>query len=237
MKKTKKNPKANLENYSKLFLQLGLVLSLFVAYIFIEQKTEDKKYEELPKANMVDGFLEINPDFKRPEPIVPKAKPQPVIKLEIIPDEVEVPEDVFKSTEPIDDEPTSPVEEVYEPEPVTEDVPIILIEEAPVFPGCKGDRNALIKCFNKKIQKHFSRKFDNELPNELGLSAGKKRVSIMFKIDKFGNVINIQARAPHPKIKKEVLKVMKLLPKMKPGKQQGVAVGVKYSIPLKILVE
>lgn len=237
MKKTKKNPKANLENYSKLFLQLGLVLSLFVAYIFIEQKTEDKKYEELPKANMVDNFLEINPDIERPKPITPKVKPRIVMLPKIVEDDDILIEDVFKSTEPIDDEPTSPVEEIPIDEHIVEDVPIILIEEAPVFPGCKGDRNALIKCFNKKIQKHFSRKFDNELPNELGLSAGKKRVHIGFKIDKFGNVIDIQALAPHPKIKKEVLKVMKLLPKMKPGKQQGVAVGVKYSIPLKILVE
>ena len=38
----KKNPKSNLENYSKLFMQLGLVLALFVTYVAIENKTYDK---------------------------------------------------------------------------------------------------------------------------------------------------------------------------------------------------
>jgi protein TonB len=34
----KKNPKSNLENYSKIFMQLGLVLALFVTYASIEHK-------------------------------------------------------------------------------------------------------------------------------------------------------------------------------------------------------
>ena len=103
--------------------------------------------------------------------------------------------------------------------------------------GADKAKNELKKCFSKKVQKHFGRKFNADLPNELGLSSGKKRVSIMFKIDKTGNVVNIQARAPHPKIKSEVIKVMKQLPKMKPGKQRGKPVGVKYSIPFTLLVE
>ena len=37
--KTKKHPKANLENYSKLFAQLGLVLSLVIVYVLIQSKT------------------------------------------------------------------------------------------------------------------------------------------------------------------------------------------------------
>jgi len=62
-------------------------------------------------------------------------------------------------------------------------------------------------------------------------------VLIWFKIDRNGNVVNIKARAPHPKIKKEIVNVMKMLPKMKPGKQRGKAVGVKYSLPMTIVVE
>ena len=34
----KKNPKSNLENYSKIFMQIGLVLALFVTYAAIEKK-------------------------------------------------------------------------------------------------------------------------------------------------------------------------------------------------------
>ena len=92
-------------------------------------------------------------------------------------------------------------------------------------------------CFNKKVQKHFSRKFDSNLPNELGLDSGRKRVYIGFTISNSGEIVDINARAPHPKIKDEVVKVMKLLPRMKPGKQRGKPVNVKYSIPFTLLVE
>ena len=43
----KKNPKSNLENFSKIFMQIGLVLALFVTYVAIEQKTYDKTYGDL----------------------------------------------------------------------------------------------------------------------------------------------------------------------------------------------
>ena len=39
--KTKKHQNANLENYSKLFAQLGLVLTLVIVYVLIQNKTFD----------------------------------------------------------------------------------------------------------------------------------------------------------------------------------------------------
>ena len=42
---------------------------------------------------------------------------------------------------------------------------------------------------------------------------------------------------PIQKLKSEVIKVMKQLPRMKPGKQRGKPVGVKYSIPFTLIVE
>jgi len=108
------------------------------------------------------------------------------------------------------------------------------IDKAPTFPGCeKGDRD----CFSKRVQHHFTREFDMKIANNLGLSSGKKRVFIGFKIDKQGNVIDIQVRAPHEKIKEEVLKVMGSLPKMLPGKNDGEYVAVNYTIPFTLMVK
>ena len=45
------------------------------------------------------------------------------------------------------------------------------------------------------------------------------------------------ARGPHPKIESEVKDVMRQLPTMKPGRQRGKPVGVKYSIPFTLIVE
>ncbi len=233
----KKNPKSNLENYSKLFMQIGLVLALFITYAAIEKKTYDRNIGDLGSANMTADMEEETVITERIEPVKPKTPPPPAPeKIEIVEDEKEVEETIIESTE-TDETEAVEIVEVEEVEEVIEDVSFMIIEDVPVFPGCKGNKAELKKCFSKKVQKHFSRKFDADLPNELGLSAGRKRVFIGFKIDKTGNIVNVQARAPHPKIKSEVVKVMKQLPRMKPGKQRGKPVGVKYSIPFTLIVE
>ena len=236
----KKNPKSNLENFSKIFMQIGLVLALFVTYAAIEQKTYDKTYGDLGEVNMNAEMEEEIPITERVEPVKPKTPPPPTPeKIEIVEDEKEIEETVIESTETDETEAVEveEIEEVEEVEEVIEDVSFMVIEDVPVFPGCKGNKAALKKCFSKMVQKHFSRKFDAELPNELGLSSGRKRVFIGFKIDRNGNVVNIRAKAPHPKIKSEVISVMKKLPKMTPGRQRGKAVGVKYNIPFTLIVE
>ena len=233
----KKNPKSNLENYSKIFMQIGLVLALFITYAAIEKKTYDRNIGDLGSANITAEMEEETVITERIEPVKPKT-PQPPApeKIEIVEDEKEVEETIIESTE-TDETEAVEIVEVEEVEEVIEDVSFMIIEDVPVFPGCKGNKDQLKKCFSKKVQKHFSRKFDADLPNELGLSAGRKRVFIGFKIDKTGNIVNVNARAPHPKIKSEVIKVMKQLPRMKPGKQRGKPVGVKYSIPFTLIVE
>jgi protein TonB len=236
----KKNPKSNLENYSKIFMQIGLVLALFVTYASIEKKTYDRNIGDLGTVTMNAEMEEETVITERIEQVKPKTPPPPAPeKIEIVEDEKEVEETVIESTETDETEEivVEEIEEIEEVEEVIEDVSFMIIEDVPVFPGCKGSKSELKACFSKKVQKHFSRKFNSDLPNELGLDSGRKRVFIGFKIDKSGNVVDIQARAPHPKIKSEVIKVMKQLPKMKPGKQRGKPVGVKYSIPFTLVVE
>jgi hypothetical protein len=52
-----------------------------------------------------------------------------------------------------------------------------------------------------------------------------------------GDIVDVQARAPHVKIKEEVIRVMRSLPKMIPGKQNGQEVIVNYNIPFSLLVD
>jgi len=236
----KKSPKSNLENYSKIFMQIGLVLALFVTYAAMEKKTYDKTYGDLGTVNMNSEMEEDIPITERVEPIKPKTPPPPAPeKIEIVEDEKEVEETIIESTETEETEAVEveEIEEEAEEEEIMNDVPFTIIEDVPVFPGCKGNKAALKKCFNTKMQKHFARKFDAELPNELGLSPGKKRLIMLFKIDRVGNIVDIRVKAPHPKLKKEATRIIKLLPKMKPGRQRGKPVGVKYTLPMRIEVE
>ncbi len=236
----KKNPKSNLENYSKLFMQLGLVLALFITYVAIEKKTFDRQFGDLGVAEMNADLEEEVPITERIEPEIPKAPPPPAPeKIEVVEDEKEVEETIIETTETDETEAVEveEIEEVEEAEEVIEDVPFAIIEQVPVFPGCKGSKAELKKCFSKKVQKHFSRKFNADLPNELGLTPGKKRLIMQFKVDKDGSITGFFARAPHPRLEKEAIRILKLLPKMKPGRQRGKPVPVKYTLPLRIEVE
>jgi hypothetical protein len=112
-------------------------------------------------------------------------------------------------------------------------------ESIPIFPGCDNSKEIkeAQKCFSIGVQKHFARKFNTSLPNRLGLSSGRKKVLIAFKINKDGDVTDIKVKAPHKKIKKEVIRVIKKLPKMKPGVQNGEKKDIKYSIPFTLIVK
>ena len=59
-------------------------------------------------------------------------------------------------------------------------------------------------------------------------SGSIQKIFVMFKIDNYGNITNIQARAPHKKLQEEAIRVIGLLPVMTPGKQRGRAVSVSY---------
>ncbi|MEX1383446.1 energy transducer TonB [Lutibacter sp.] len=236
----KKNPKANLENYSKLFMQLGLVLALLVVYLAIEKKTYDRVIENLGPVvlNMDDEEQTI--EIEQVKPPEPKTPPPPTPdKIEVVEDEEEIEETVIESTETDEDEAVEVEEiiEVEEEEEVMEDVPFAIIEDVPVYPGCKGNKAELRACLQEQITKHVNRKFNADLASDLGLAPGVKRIFVVFKIDKTGNITDVMARAPHKRLQEEAIRVVNSLPKMTPGKQRGRPVGVKYSLPIAFKVE
>ncbi|WP_299666859.1 energy transducer TonB [uncultured Polaribacter sp.] len=239
----KKYPRKQLENFSKIFLQIGLALSLFTIYVLIEHKThEHADVKSLGEVHMTDEMKEDIPIIKIPKmkPTQKKTLPPPTYDdIKVVEDDIKVNETILETTETNENEAvtnavitTDNIFEVQEGEEIVEDVPFILIEDVPVFPGCKGNNKELKACFTKKITAYFASRFDVDLATELGLSEGKKRIFVVFKIDKTGIVTNIKARAPHPRLEKEVVEIISSLPKMQPGKQRGIPVTVSYSLPI-----
>lgn len=238
----KKHPKANLENYSKLFAQLGLVLSLFITYLLIQNKTFDNQIAMLSNQDrkLIDETEQLI-DFKIEQPKLQSQPPKKVIidVIDQVKDNVDIDEtviDVVDIDTPVDISTISDVklDEEFNPE---DEVDYIMLEEAPLFPGCKGTNEERKACFSKQISKYINRKFNAGLAEELGLAPGVQRIFTLFKIDINGNIVDIQARAPHKKLKEEAIRVINLLPKMEPGKQQGKAVKVRYSMPIIFKVE
>ena len=112
------------------------------------------------------------------------------------------------------------------------EVPFSTVQNVPIFAGCdKGNNEKRRKCMSQKITKFVQKEFNTDLAGDLGLS-GRQRISVIFKIDKNGDVVGVRARAPHPRLVKEAIRVVNLLPKMKPGTQLGKAVVVPYSLPI-----
>lgn len=236
----KKKPEAQLENYSVLFLQLGLVLSLFCVYVVLEHKTYEKTiadFDTVVLTETEDEVLVIT--HRTPPPVAPPPPPPPTTEIvEIVEDTKEIEETIIESTETDEEEAVEAtidlddIHEAVEGEEFVEDVPFAVIEDVPVFPGCKGTKEELKACLSKKISKHVNRKFNGQLASDLGLSEGKKRIFVMFTINQHGKISEIQARAPHPRLQKEAERVVKTLPDMTPGKQRGIPVRVKYALPI-----
>ena len=228
----KKNPKSNLENYSKIFMQIGLVLALFVTYAAIEKKTYDKTTGSLGIANMNAMMEEDIPITERVEPVKPKTPPPPAPeKIEVVEDEKEVEETVIESTE-TDQEEIVEVEDIEVEDDFDDvDVPFAVIEDVPLFPGCervaKSERRA---CFQEKMNKHIRKNFRYpEIAQEMGIQG---RVYVNFIISKDGRITNVRMRGPDKNLEKEAARIISKLPKMTPGKQRGRPVRVPFSIPI-----
>ena len=235
----KKNPKADLSRWSSIFLLAGLALMLLISWRAVEWKTYDRSDLAGDVLNVGDDLDEEIPITQQVTPPPPPPPPPPAPEvIQVVEDEAEVEETIIESTETDQLEEIVDIEEIEEVEEEIADVPFAVIENVPVYPGCEnaGNNAAKKKCMSDKVMKFVQKKFNTDLANDLGLE-GRQRISVQFKIDRNGNVVNVRARAPHPRLEQEAIKVVKALPKMTPGRQRGKAVGVLYALPILFQVE
>lgn len=240
----KKNPGADLNRRSLIFFQLGMIVMLFVTWQALEWRSIDRSdldrglLDELPD---VEEVIPITEQLNTPPP--PPPPPMATITSQIVEveDEAEVEESVIESTETSQNQEILEVEEITEVEPEEEEivnVPFAVIENVPIYPGCEnaGNNEAKKQCMSDHVKEFVASSFNTGLAGDLGLE-GKQRIFVTFKINKFGNVVDVRARAPHVKLEEEAIRVINSLPKMTPGKQRGVAVGVLYGLPIVFQVE
>ena len=108
----------------------------------------------------------------------------------------------------------------------------------PLFKGCKDiSLEANRACFEKKMKRFVQKKFDVDLAGDLGLQPKSYRMYVGFVIDEKGEVIDVQVRAPHPKLKKEAQEMIQKLPLFTPGKVGNKKVKVKYLLPINFKVD
>ena len=108
------------------------------------------------------------------------------------------------------------------------------VESAPFYiDWCTSNptEDKIRECTDSGIKLFTKLNFDTGLANELKLS-GLQRITIAFVINKNGDVVDIRVRAPHPQLEDEAIRVINLLPKMEPGRQNSEAVSVSYLLPI-----
>ncbi len=113
------------------------------------------------------------------------------------------------------------------------DVPFAVIDQVPLYPGCENltTNEERKQCFSEKISALIIENFNPKVIKNSGL-IGRQRISVQFKIDDQGNVVDILSQGPNNLLEKEAKRVVGLIPQLQPGMHDGKAVGVLYSLPI-----
>tara|TARA_Y100001968_G_C19197644_1_gene638336 strand:- start:174 stop:827 length:654 start_codon:yes stop_codon:yes gene_type:complete len=209
----KKNPKANLENKRKLFFHIGLFITLLLILIAFEYRSYENSNYNLGSLNLDELEEEIIPITKQEVKPPPPPPPPPEV-IEIVEDDIEIEEELeIEDTESDEDE-------IIEIEEEDDEEFFMVVENMPEFPG--GDLG-LMKYIQKNVRYPA-------IAKEYNITG---KVYVSFIVDKTGKVTNVKiVRGVDKNLDAEALRVVKSLPKYKPGMQRGKPVRVMFTIPI-----
>lgn len=219
----KKSPKADLEGKRGTWLLVGYVIVLAVMFVAFEWSQRDVKVAT--ESGNIDPIFEeeIIPITQQEEIKAPPPPEAPSVAevLNIVEDNADVKETAIASTE----ENHEAVEVKYVPIEVEEEDPeenviFQVVEVMPEFPGGMAE---CLKFLGKNIK----------YPTIAQENGVQGRVIVQFVVNKDGSIVDpVVVRSVDPYLDKEALRVIKSMPKWKPGQQRGKAVRVKYTVPV-----
>ena len=225
----------------------------FLAWKVIEQKQAEEQQAYMEAMELAKLQEQAKKEKKKPEPIKPKVEQKkeipvaretqkftaPVIKK----DELVKEENQVKQMDQLDDKVAVGTENkegvkdrtveavrndiaVVAPPPPPAPKPEVankvfdVVEEMPSFPGGQG---ALMAFLSSNIKYPV-------VAQENGVQG---RVIVGFVVEKDGSISDVKVmRSVDPSLDREAQRVVKAMPKWKPGKQNGSAVRVKYTVPV-----
>jgi len=221
----KKSPEANLENKKRVYFLIGLLLSLGVVLIAFEWTQYEGEVDSLGELNLELEEEEMIPITQQQPPPPPPPPPQTTI-IEIVEDDEEIEEELeIEDTEDDEDE---VIEFVDIPEEVVEEPQIFtIVEESPEFPGGEVE---LFKYLGKNTKYP-------PIAKDAGIQG---IVYVQFVVMEDGSInpdmVTI-LRGVHPALDQEAIRVVKNMPKWKPGKQRGKSVRVYYKLPMRFTLK
>ena len=225
----------------------------FLAWKVIEQKQAEEQQAYMEAMELAKLQQQAKKEEKKKEPVKPKIEPKkeipvaretqkftaPVIKKdELVKEENQVKqmdkldEKVAVGTENKEGVKDRTIEAVRSdiatvapppppaPKPEVSTKVFDVVEEMPSFPGGQG---ALMSYLASNIK-------DPVVAQENGVQG---RVIVSFVVERDGSISDVRvARSVDPSLDREAQRVVKSMPRWKPGKQNGSAVRVKYTVPV-----
>ena len=218
----KKNPKADLERWKSTLFMIGLVISLGVVLAAFSVTQKKSAVDELQRLEDVDFEDEDIPVTRQEQP--PEVKPPPpqqtIEVLTIVDDNTEIEDEFEMDDVEADDDTQVEIVDLGDDEEEEEPEIFFIVETMPEFPG--GELG-----LRKYIATHV--KYPN-IARENGIEG---KVYVRFCVTSKGTVEKVSiARGVDPILDKEALRVVKALPKWKPGEQRGKKVNVWYTVPI-----
>lgn len=223
---SKVSPKADLQNKSLLFLEIGLIVALGICLLAFEWSSSDKVETIDLAAQTVAVEEEEIINTQEQQEIPPEIPKIPVLSdiIDIVDDDIQVNDDLFIDTE---DNANLGVEimdyhtAVEEEEVEEEAIPFALVEEKPKFQG--GDANTFSAWVNKNLNYP-------EIAKENGVQG---RVTLQFTVNTDGSVSDVKVlRGVDSSLDKEAVRIVSQSPKWTPGKQRERPVKVTYVFPV-----
>ena len=225
----KKAPVADLEGKKTTWLLVGYIFFLALIFVAFEWTKRDKvETGEIIEVAMINFEEEIIPITLQEKPVAPvpvEAKAVAEI-IKIVEDDAQIEETIIASTEDTGEvvEITN-IENVVVEEPEKEEEIFQVVEAMPEFPGGMAE---LMKYLQKSI------KYPS-ISQENGVQG---RVIVQFVVNKDGSIVDpVVIRSVDPYLDKEALRVVKAMPKWKPGEQRGKTVRVKFTLPVQFRLQ
>lgn len=221
----KKTPKADLENRKGLFLEIGMVVILAAVLVAFNVRTYEKEIKEVSTRTVADEIEDqIIQTQEEETPPPPPEEPEVVATdLTIVENDAELTNEVGIIN--AEDNANKAQEEftkveVEQEEEVEEEEIFLVVEEDAEFPG---GLEALSKYLAENIKYP-------QLAKENNITG---RVFVSFVVEKNGSVGNIKIlRDIGGGCGAEAVRVVKAMPKWKPGKQRGKPVRSQFNLPV-----
>ena len=221
----KKSQKADLEGKKGVFFEVGLTLALAILLLAFEWKSsseEVSQFQTVAEEQIEEEIIPITQQMLKPPPPPPPA-PKLTDLIDIVEDDTQIDEELeiqdVDDTSENTDVPTDATDfGPYGDEDTGDTEVFVVVEDMPSFPG-------------GNVQKWIAKNVKYPvLAMENGIQG---KVFIQFVIERDGSITDVKVlRGVDASLDKEAVRVVKAMPKWKPGKQRGKPVRVSYTLPI-----